>query len=345
MPADQPLVKLSDIADELGVSVMTVSRALRNAAGVKPETRTKVFQMARRLKYRPDPALGVLNMYRHGRRRQAVGEKIAFLTDFPTPDGWRKAVTFVRYFEGVRRRARVLGYEVEPFWLGEKGITPRRASEILRGRGIRGIIIGPLASGHSVLRLHWDYFSAVALGRALKEPDLAAVSAHHFQGMELACAQVVRRGYQRIGYAVTTHDEARTKSAPRAAFQLRQETFPGPPIPPLVLPEFSKDAIVAWARTHKPEVLLTSEQTHYDLLRAGLGRRAPAIAFVHLNVDPASDHAGVDQAHDIVGEHAAALLHLKLVQRETGISLHGETLFIRCVWKEGRGEWLLRSER
>src|SRR4051794_23869647 len=107
MAKDQPLVRMSDIAAELGVSTMTVSRALRNASSVKPETRKKVIQAAQQLNYRPDPALGVLNMYRHGRRRPGVGERIAFITNFSSPDGWRKAITFVRYFEGVRRRALV----------------------------------------------------------------------------------------------------------------------------------------------------------------------------------------------------------------------------------------------
>lgn len=343
MPADQPLVRMSDIAAKLGLSTMTVSRALRNAASVNPDTRKKIAQMAQRLNYRPDPSLAVLNMYRHGRRRHAVEEKIAFLTDFSTPNGWRKAVTFVRYFEGVRRRALSLGYEVEPFWLGDKGLTSRRASEILRARGIRGVIVGPLAQGHTTLRLNWDYFSAVALGRALENPELTTVSANHFQGMEAAWSEVVRRGYRRIGYVVTAHDEARTKGAPRAAFQLHQGEFSGLVIPSLILPKFSKDAIVSWAATYDPDVVLTSEQTSYELLCAGLGRRAGAIAFVHLNVDPASDHAGVDQSHDIVGEHAMALLHLKLLQRETGVSLHGETLFIRCSWKEGKGRWHLRQ--
>ncbi len=334
---------MSDIAAKLGLSTMTVSRALRNQACVKADTRKKVLQMAQRLNYCPDPSLAVLNSYRHGLRPRRIVEKVAFITDFPTPDGWRKAITFVRYFEGVRRRASLLGYDVEPFWLGAMGLSARRASEILRSRGIRGIVVGPLAKGHTALRLSWDLFSAVALGRALANPELTAISANHYQGMELACSEVVRRGYRRIGYVVTANDEARTKCAPRAAFQMQQEKFTAPPIPPLVLPDFSKDAIVAWAKTFKPEVLLTSEQTNYKLLSEGLGRRAGAIAFVHLNVDPASDYSGVDQSHDRVGEHAMALLHLKLLQREAGVSVHGETLFIRCTWKEGKGRWALRQ--
>jgi len=333
---------MSELAAKLQLSTMSVSRALRNAVGVSVKTRKRVVEAAKQMNFRPDPSLGVLNQYRHGRRPVAIAEKVAFVTNFPTADGWRKVITFVRYFEGASRRARQLGYELEPFWLGAAGLSPHRASNILHERGIRGIIVGPLAQGKSSLELHWDLFSAVALGRSLETPGLSTVSPNHFQAMELACHEIARRGYQRIGYAVTLGEDARTIGAPRAAFHLQQEHFTGPLIPPLVLPEFSATAIAAWAKEHRPEVLISSEQTHYELLRATLGRQAAGIDFVHLNIDPESDLSGVDQGHDIVGEHAVALLHLKLLQRETGVPERRDIVHVHCVWKDGRGSWSLR---
>lgn len=335
-------VTMSDLAAKLRLSTMTVSRALRNAAGVDVETRKRVVEAAKQMNYRPDPTLGVLNQYRHGRRVVSISEKIAFVTNFPTSDGWKNSATFVRYFEGVKKRARQLGYEVEPFWLGAAGLSGQRASNILNGRGIRGVIVGPLAQGNSTLQLNWDLFSAVALGRSLKTPGLSTVSANHFQAMILACHEVARRGYRRIGFAVTQGDEARTEGRPRAAFRMQQELFTGPLIPPLVVPDFSSDAAAAWADEHQPEVLISSEQTHYDLLRAARGRRGPPVDFVHLNVDPTTELGGVDQGHDVVGEQAAALLHLKLLQRETGVPERREILSVHCVWKDGQGKWSLR---
>src|SRR6266542_1758680 len=44
---------LSDIAEEVGVSVMTVSRALADRPGVASETRQRVLDAARRLGYTP----------------------------------------------------------------------------------------------------------------------------------------------------------------------------------------------------------------------------------------------------------------------------------------------------
>ena len=47
-------ITLADIARELGVSKMTVSRAINNNALVSPETRRRVMEVARRLNYQPN---------------------------------------------------------------------------------------------------------------------------------------------------------------------------------------------------------------------------------------------------------------------------------------------------
>ena len=46
-----PKVNLSDIAEKLGVSTATVSRALRNKPGVNPQLREAIFKMAQSLNY------------------------------------------------------------------------------------------------------------------------------------------------------------------------------------------------------------------------------------------------------------------------------------------------------
>jgi DNA-binding LacI/PurR family transcriptional regulator len=47
-------VTLADIARELGVSKMTVSRAINNDPLVNAETRERVLEVARRLNYQPN---------------------------------------------------------------------------------------------------------------------------------------------------------------------------------------------------------------------------------------------------------------------------------------------------
>lgn len=330
------------LAQQLGLSVMTVSRALRNTSGISTTTRNRVMIAVRKFKYRPDPALAVLNAYRHKQRPRSTKEPIAFLTNFSTPSAWRRSVTFERYFNGTTRRAEQLGYQVEPFWMGDPDLNAQRASQILWSRGIRGLIVGPLFAGTSEIQLSWDKFSTVCLGRSLRTPKMSVISTNHFQAMQLAIAQARSFRYSRIGFAVTQHEDVRSAGALRAAYLLAQTE--GDDLLPLYMPpDFSAKGVLKWAHEHSPDLLISSEQDHYDLLlQAGIKRHN--IAFFHLNINPALPVAGIDQSHDLVGEKAIELLHLKLVQRESGIPSRRDMLFIDGVWKNGRGPWRLSHQ-
>jgi LacI family transcriptional regulator len=335
---------MRSLAQKLGLSTMTVSRALRNAPGVSPVTRQRVLKAARQSHYRPDPVLAVLNTYRH-RRRSISDAKIAFLTDFPTPDEWRSVATFARYFGGIRRRAHLLGYEVEPFWLGDPKLTGQRASQILRGRGIKGVVVGPLFRGMSALQLDWNLFSTVAVGRSLNSPRLATVSCNHFQAVELAWDEAWRRGYRRIGIVLTTAEDARTVGALKASYLLQQLQSGGVVIPVLLTPGFASKQLAQWTIDYRPDIILSSEKQHFELLMGQKAREGASPWFLNLNVDPGTDMTGIDQGHDKVGEHAAALLHLKMLQREIGVPVPRDLLLIDGIWKEGKGEWTLRGSQ
>src|SRR3984885_3235805 len=54
------VVRMKDIARELGVSVVTVSKALRNHDDISVETRGKVLQLMRDMNYRPNLAARAL---------------------------------------------------------------------------------------------------------------------------------------------------------------------------------------------------------------------------------------------------------------------------------------------
>ena len=51
----QHRISLKDIAVELGVSIATVSRALRDSPEIGKEMQIKVKELARKLNYRPNP--------------------------------------------------------------------------------------------------------------------------------------------------------------------------------------------------------------------------------------------------------------------------------------------------
>ena len=69
---------IDDVAAAAGVSVATVSRALRGLPNVAPSTRNRVVEIARHLSYRPDPAAS----------RLAAGRTKTVAVAVPTLVGW-----------------------------------------------------------------------------------------------------------------------------------------------------------------------------------------------------------------------------------------------------------------
>ncbi|MCE9632224.1 MAG: LacI family transcriptional regulator [Planctomycetia bacterium] len=69
---------VKQIADELGVSLMTVSRALSGRGRISDETRDRVLAVAKRLKYRPNR---LVHAIKHGRSR-TVGVMVPIANSF-----------------------------------------------------------------------------------------------------------------------------------------------------------------------------------------------------------------------------------------------------------------------
>src|SRR5690606_32730636 len=72
-------ILLRNVALEAGVSVATVSRALRNDREVSRKTAQHIQSLARRLGYRPDPALASLAAYRSSKNPPHRYGKLAVL--------------------------------------------------------------------------------------------------------------------------------------------------------------------------------------------------------------------------------------------------------------------------
>src|ERR1043166_6251018 len=89
---------LADIARELGISKMTVSRAINNDPLVKTETRDQVLEVSRRLNYSPN----------HFAR--ALATKRSFLIGVIVPDLMHSY--FAEILHGIGEYARATNYQI-----------------------------------------------------------------------------------------------------------------------------------------------------------------------------------------------------------------------------------------
>src|SRR4029077_9158483 len=91
-------VTLADIAREIGVSKMTVSRAINNNALISPETRERVLEVARRMNYQPN---------QHAR---ALATSRSFLIGIVVPDLMN--LYFAEVTRAIESVARPAGFQL-----------------------------------------------------------------------------------------------------------------------------------------------------------------------------------------------------------------------------------------
>jgi len=124
------MIRLKDIAEEAGVSVMTVSKALRDLQDVSPATRERICAIARRIGYVPNAAAQGLR----NRRTRLLGLVIPAPTD----------PVYARVILAIEEQAHELGFDV---LLGHTLGQPGREISVLRrmiARNVDGILVAPV---------------------------------------------------------------------------------------------------------------------------------------------------------------------------------------------------------
>jgi LacI family transcriptional regulator len=263
---------------------------------------------------------------------------LGFITAWPTRDGWEKSPNHRRFFAGVQARARELGYKVEEFWLREPGMTSRRMSQILRARGVRGLILQSLPKAHGHLSLEWRHFTAVAKGVTVARPRLHRVISSHFEDMRLVGHHLKRLGYRRPGLVLDAELDARVDRAWLAAYLLHQHDLPARDrVPGLIVGAGQKAAKFArWFAQHRPEVILFTGLPLLAWIK-DLGLRVPEdVGLVHLDwSEEVGPLAGIDAEAEMLGAAAVDLLVGQLHAHEYGIPAREKIVAVSGRWIAG----------
>ncbi|PAW79293.1 MAG: hypothetical protein B9S32_04920 [Verrucomicrobia bacterium Tous-C9LFEB] len=332
-----PVQTLGVIADKIGVSTMSVSRALSNKAGVSRELRERILRVARELGYRPNPLIGALMANVRAKSRDPVrtGTVLAFVSRADRASDVR-----FEHFRGAATAAEEQGYKLEKFIVGKSGYTPERLSEILYARHILGVLISPLATGHGHYDLDWGKFSTVVIEYTFTEPAFDRVVHDNYAAMKLILDRCRERGHRRIGLIFTTNALERTKGLYEAAYWMEQKTTRAfTALPPLRLEAWDKAQVTRWFDQYRPQVLITSAsliQDCGDFLR----RRKQVIprdcALVNVNVARDTDIGGIRQDNELIGATAVRLLIDKINRNDRGIPDRPCTVLTPGLWVAGK---------
>jgi LacI family transcriptional regulator len=316
-------VSLTAIARAAGVSLATVSYALRKHPKISAETRAAVLSAAERLGYRPNPRVASLMAHIRGGRTGAARENLAFVWVHTSRRDSRSDPFLRGVFDGARRRAAQLGFGLEEFWTEDPGLTARRLAQILQTRGIVGVILSPVTTPEASVTLDWDWsrFAAAVIGNVTWTPELHHAGHHHFLGMRLALRELAKLGRGRPAAVLERSAHERSKHAWEAAF-LTHHREPGAAPGLLRVADAGEfTATVAWLRGLQVDSLLVSGNALLDnpVLLPACRRLGLPVFTLHWEAERFPAVGGVDQCYDRIAGHAVDLVATQLNANETGV--------------------------
>ncbi len=228
--------------------------------------------------------------------------------------------------DDIRKGAEKWGYDVAEFWLGKNDLKPERLNEILLARGIEGILISPQSIGSFSANLDYSCFASVTFGYGLSTPQIDRASTNMMDGILTAMRVLEKRGYQRIGVAVTQWVNTRADHTySGAVLHYQQGKAKSQRVPFFLLPhdelELNKKKFCEWVKRYKPDAIITFYKPVVGWLREQLGLRIPQdIGLVAHDWDPGmTEFAGIDHRREYVAAAAVDMLARQLQHNEHGI--------------------------
>lgn len=331
-------VRLRDIAEKTGVSVATVSLALRRSPLISVATRERVETVARQLGYQAHPYVSAYMSWRRN-PRALRRPSIALLHTYANEGGWRnyRSASVREMHAGALEQIRLRGYAVAEFRLGV--MRPARLVSILQARGISGLVFAPIADFELNYELPWERFSGVQIGTGPAGLCLERVTHDHYHGALEAVRRCAEKGYRRPGLVVDPAHDARLQHVWRAGFEMGvgEHGFSRDTVLSMVETQPDPSALARWLKAKRPDVIVTNLHRLVEGLLVKLGHRIPGdLGLVSLSVPTAGDrYSGIEQSARRIGMHAVDLLASALQLNRTGLPAEQVTTLVAGRWNVG----------
>lgn len=323
-----------DIAAAAGVSVASVSRALRGTPGIGDETRKRVRATAQRLGYEPDQV--VTRAMRAIRRKSVQRERdtLAYLEEGP-PEGGGKWDYAEPTRAGAEKRARELGYGFVRFRLDDPEMPQRRLSQILYSRGIRGVVIAPLH--RAAVTLDWCHFATVAIGYTLRRPELHRVVRNVTHVQTQLYQRLVSAGFARIGFTSFREHESRMEHTQLSAYLLHDWMRPiEARVAPLVVDRNDPEALADWLKVERPDIVVGSYNYANQTLRAAGYRTPRDVSFLSLAcTDEHDDHTGLYPDYARMGSSVIEQVSALVERGELGVPVRPFSVMVPDLFCPG----------
>lgn len=342
------------IAQEAGVSLATVSFALRNRPNVSEETKKRIREIAMRLGYVPNPVFASMMSKQRRRTLQkkssASRQMRAILGCFMT----HKAVNQMRqgyhstdkeFTAGMEAACVEEGFVYERFLWDDFGESPRRLFASLRTRKVPGMVfLGGNVPKWAAPEAGWERYAFAALANPSDYLKTHYSSADHYNNAWLVMTRLTERGYKRIGFvmhrsawAVRSNFKALSAytgwfSQGGFEFGTGKKRMP----PPYFVKEWNRDDFLRWLDRYKPDALVLAENEPLEFLREAGWRMPEDIGVAHLDLDTGWRHlAGIRQNNFEAGQAAAHLVIDQINRSAFGVPEHARAVLITGDWFAG----------
>ncbi|MEX2606086.1 MAG: LacI family DNA-binding transcriptional regulator [Kiritimatiellia bacterium] len=336
-------ITMKDIAREGGVSVSTVSLALRNDPRLRSSTCQAIQKLADSLGYHRDPALSALVAYRGRTRPLGDYGVLAVLHDWDRPED-RLPPAMHQTIQGIRKQGTVQGFQVELIRIPSDPAGLRTLNRTLFYRGVRGLILASVRKSN--LAMEWRNFSAVAIGEFFDTPHLHRISQNHEEVLEKVYRRLRECGYRRIGYCnIRVSEERKHYRYLGAYFKCLHMDGCGKDSVAPYLFDKENGSPLEWLESEQPDAVMCSVPHEFLKRLEGSRFRVPesmglaGFSLAHEG-DPYTDRfAGSVINFRQVGEAAVRLLQNLIHNGFRGIPSELEQYDIRVssAWRDGFG--------
>lgn len=332
-------MNLRQLARMANLSPSAVSLALRDSPKISAATKKLVRDLAVQFEYQPDAK--VIELMRHLRKPRAVREQACFgvISFYDQPRPWEKSLHLSQIYAGMQRRARELGYRLEPLWVCEPGMTYRRFRGILSARGIEGLVCfgSPVVDQEFPEEL--AEYAVVTVGLSIRTP-LHRVTSHFYNDTVNVLNRVYQLGYRRPGLIVGDYEEVRSGHAHTSAYLgwCEHRLGPGRALPVNVVDRVERQPLIDWLKAHKPDVLVFVHlYNRLPELRATLldhHIEVPNDLGVAVLSQIVEGFSGLQQNQPLMGAWAIELLVARIAHRDLGIPKNPRIEMVESEWLE-----------
>lgn len=300
-----------DIAQELGVSNSTVSRALHNHPDINPDTRKAILDKAQELDYQPNQLAHSLVKSRTNTVGIVVPE---FLTQF-----------FPNVIVGAQRVLRQAGYNLMIMQSGESYDNEVANTKALLANRVDGLLVSMSHETNNYdhfLTFEKRYIPVVYFNRVIEGLGTHKVVANDYQGAFAAVEHLIENGYRRIAHLGGPPNLLISQERERG-YREALHKYHLPALPELIIHgDFTAQKAAIYARhlLDLPEppdaIFAVNDPTAIEILTLAKakGIRVPEeLGVVGFSDDPIAVHIGsglttVKQPTAQIGEAAAAMV-------------------------------------